>query len=346
MKKLPKYIALIVSIFGVGGAFLVPNVFATTIYQQLTDSSQEIGLTACPAIGGHQTILAAFTVATPTTISTDSFFYGPIRNDDGGAQGSLSLQIATTSLFWGTNSALVTYVWPTVPTTTDDNFLEATYNSHTDNTLDPGVIYYLRGCHSGASDRFVLRTNYSSDFVYGYLTTDDTESLSLIPGAPGFTDFGIATTSQQTWCYQNFSTSTGLLDNIGASISTGICNVGVFLFIPSSNAIAQWQSLASSTAEKIPFSYVYEIYSDVSGLVATTTENLPTYEAPLADLTIGSTTSIGNILPNLTFLSAATIGTYLPAGIHDALFLLARAAIWVFTALILYSRIVPRKAKI
>jgi len=45
MKKLPKYLSNTFALVLVWGVFLVPNVFATTIYQQLTDSGSTFLIT-------------------------------------------------------------------------------------------------------------------------------------------------------------------------------------------------------------------------------------------------------------------------------------------------------------
>jgi len=159
--------------------------------------------------------------------------------------------------------------------------------------------------------------------------------------SPGFSP----TTTAQT-CESNFATSSSFFDSIGSSISNGFCRASLFLFAPSEQSLNQFLVLASSSQEKIPFSYVFGVYDQVNGLSATTTENVPTYTANLAAVGIGSTTPIGNILPNATWLSKATIDTYLPVGIHDALFFLARCGIWFVVIMMFYHRIVPHKAKI
>jgi len=209
----------------------------------------------------------------------------------------------------------------------------------------PGFTYYIYGDDDQTTDVGLQLISDSTRTLFSGFITD---GGGIEPGwVPGISQIGVATSSVATFCNTNFATSSGgFLASVGQDISLGLCKVTSFLFVPNQNTLNQWQTLASTTVTKIPFSYVYEVYADFRTLSATTTENLPTYTADLTSLTLGSTTSFGNVLPNLSILSQSTISTYLPAGIHDALFLLARSAIWLFVVLSLYRRIVPHKAKI
>lgn len=159
---------------------------------------------------------------------------------------------------------------------------------------------------------------------------------SFFTPAPGFAGFASSTVA--TTCDNSFATSSGFLDSVGSSISNGLCRVASFLFVPSPSSLRQFVSLASTSQQKIPFSYFYDIVNDFSSLSASSSVNVPTYTADLHGAGIGSTTPIGNILPSLEILSTTTINRYLPSGAHDALFLLARAAIWFGVGMFFYNK--------
>jgi len=100
-----------------------------------------------------------------------------------------------------------------------------------------------------------------------------------------------------------------------------------FLFQPTETSLAQFQTLASTTQSKFPFSYIASVNSVWSGLVASSTSNSPSFVYNLHDLGIGSTTPLGNILPNATVFSASTTMQYFPSGTFDTLKALAGIAI-------------------
>lgn len=101
-----------------------------------------------------------------------------------------------------------------------------------------------------------------------------------------------------------------------------------YLFIPQSNSLTIYSSLIPSLMGKFPFSYVASIKTVWDSLEITTVDS-PAYEYNLADLGIGSTTAMGNILPNFTIFSEDTVMTYFPQETFDILKALAAIAIWL-----------------
>jgi len=327
------------ALLGVFSLFLVApfSVSADTIYQQLIDSSSEVtlysGIGTCTATSSN---IATFIAPITTTPGATSFAYGVFFNNTGGPN-TINITISSTTNYNALHS------WSlSVPSSDADQFLEVTGHSGVA-PLIAGQTYVVHGCDVG-SEVTKTRSNLSEDFWYGYITDNGVESVPVAPGIPGFTDVGIATTSQQVWCAGNFSTSSGFLDTLGQSISLGFCNVGVFLFVPSQSAVSQWQALATTSREKIPFSYYYDFRDILNDQSASSSENFPSFAVNGADWGIGSTTAIGNIVPNLTFLSTSTISQYLPPGMYDLLFLLMRSAIWMMVLFHVYRRIVPKNA--
>lgn len=158
---------------------------------------------------------------------------------------------------------------------------------------------------------------------------------------------GFATSTLARTCDSSFATTTGFLDTVGASISNGLCRVGSFLFVPSPDAITQFQNLASTTSSKIPFSYFYDVQAIYSGSSASTTQNFTSFSAGLSAIDFSSSTPMGSILPtNLTFLSSTTINHFMPVGMHDTLYNIMIFAIWFEVMYLIYHRVVPNKAKI
>jgi len=193
---------------------------------------------------------------------------------------------------------------------------------------------------NGAS--VVTGIDYDTPQFYGYITDAVGNSIPIAPGIPGFTNVGISTTSQQVYCDQNFSTTTGLLDSLGHSISVGFCNVGVFLFVPDTTTLSQFQTLASTTRSKIPFSYYFDVQSILNSQSASTTENFFTVSLDLPD--IGSTTPIGNFIPDhIEFLSTTTISQYLTESQRLTFLAWQRIILVLGFGFMLYRRIIPHK---
>lgn len=340
MKKLPKYLSTVPIIAVIWGAFFVPYAYAVTVYQQFSDSS--ISLELPP--GG--VILASFTVSNSyDPVPAELQLVANVPVGTGCVLNLFTVYVSTSTTFSALGSDRIVDFRPRnspdggcIPDDAQDHFSVATTTStgYSGVTYEPGQTYYIWG-QSAVADIFVT-TNLSQDFYYGYLTAGGFNvTLPILPGLPGYTDYGIATTSQQVYCYGNFSTSTGLLDSIGQSISLGICNVGVFLFVPSNSVVNNFFLTASSSAERIPISYFYDFRNAIISQVATTAATVPTYSVNLQALGLGSSTPLGNVLPALTILSTSTIDTFLPAGMRTTLINLASYAIWVFTAFTLYS---------
>lgn len=111
------------------------------------------------------------------------------------------------------------------------------------------------------------------------------------------------------------------------SLSWNLGSCFTYLFIPSPNMFAAYGGLSTALQGKIPFSYVYSIANTWQGLTASTTANSPTMDMNLHDIGLGSTTPMGNILPNFTYFSASTTEQYFPAGSFNLLKDLASIAL-------------------
>jgi hypothetical protein len=350
MKKLPLWLSLVLGAF-IWGAFSIP-VDAATIYQQLTDSSGQTVF-----ISNHSTPIASFTTQSTNLIGTSAttsvlFVLTNNSNSVSITYGGNAPQLIICTTNGSCPSQFASIVLSECVNVTiapgESRFCGGFVTGSNGNTSWSSGTYYIYtdDPHDGGNHAY-LQTNLSSDFVYGYLSDQGGNSIPVAPGIPGFTDSGIATTSLQVYCNSNFSTSSGLLDNVGKSVSLGICNVSVFLFVPSQGAISQWQGLATTTRNKIPFSYYYDFRDIVNGSSASSSVNFSPFSIDFSSVDFSSSTSIGSLLPGrVDFLSTTTINRYLPTGMHDTIFVLMRSAIWIGVLFMFYRRIVPEKAKI
>jgi len=113
--------------------------------------------------------------------------------------------------------------------------------------------------------------------------------------------------------YSNFDASS--CNVVSGSFNLGTCVVG--LILPSGNTFAIYGQLPDLLMTRFPFSYVSGIAYTWNSLEDGTTAP-PSLAFNFADLGIGSTNPMGNILPNVTVFSSSTIGTYLSGSILTA----------------------------
>jgi len=217
----------------------------------------------------------------------------------------------------------------------------------------------------------VLTFNYDStqlnDFTYygapsafssfqvastsGYITTSSPTAPDFVPMfsvigngfslyTPTASSTGSDTLATQAYCNTTFATSSGFLDEVGSSISNGFCQVFTTLLVPSQNSLQQFSLIPNVVESKIPVSYFFDVLGIFNSLSASSSQNIPDYSINLQSIGIGSTTALGDILPASTdLLSSSTIGKYLPSGVHDTLYALAEAAIWLAVAYALYEQV-------
>jgi len=352
MKKPLKYLSTILALMVVVGAFSVDSAQAASLYQQLLDGDGSIIHTDTAATD-LPTLIGNFTPSV-TTRSASTSILMLINNSDAAGINHVIIQIATSTQNitpGNIPSAICQYLAYNdnmQPVTTSGNFyLSAT----TTDTCNVGAIYdyyyasttyyvYVYGISPYDAAKlpadYAIKTDRGNQYFYGLITSGEGGTVLVLPGVTGFTNPGISTTSQSVYCASSFATS-GFLSQVASDISTAMCNVTVFLFVPSNESLTVFLSLASTTRDRAPFSYFYDMSTDINNLSASSTANLPTYTANLSALGIGSTTPIGNILPNLTLLSSTTILQYAPSGFYSALMFLARASIWLGLGFTLYA---------
>jgi len=99
------------------------------------------------------------------------------------------------------------------------------------------------------------------------------------------------------------------------------------MLYPSQATYEAYASLGDTIKGKLPFSYFFAMTNTWSSLQASTTANLPNYNLNLHDLGIGSTTVMGNFLPNFDAFSSSTVSHYLSPSLLGALKGLASIAL-------------------
>jgi len=121
----------------------------------------------------------------------------------------------------------------------------------------------------------------------------------------------------------------------GNIFSEAMCRAAAYLFVPNPNVTNQYLTLATTTAQKFPFSYVFGISALFTGLTASSTTNMIAPKIAFSQYDPASSTPFGPFLPDLTFLSTSTIQRYMPSGFWSLIQTLMIAAIWLGLAFML-----------
>lgn len=117
----------------------------------------------------------------------------------------------------------------------------------------------------------------------------------------------------------------------------GLCMAGVFLFVPDPATLDDFFALPSVAATKFPFSWIYGVKGQFDVLSASTTSNFASLSLNLASTGVGSTTAIGNILPNFVGFSTTTLLAYIGSGVWNTFQDLISAGLWLGLVLYIYQ---------
>jgi len=189
---------------------------------------------------------------------------------------------------------------------------------YTNNTYNMYKVFYWNPITYSAQTFWL--TGFTTESMFTSSTTLNIDS--------GFNFGGLSTTTVQTFCDKNMPyDNSSIIQATLTYIPNGLCKVGAFLVIPTSESLNQFSNLSSTTKSHFPFSYINSVATTWTGLTASSSLNSPSYQYGLNNLGIGSTSAIGNILPTFTVFSASTTKTYFPSGTFDILKSLASIAI-------------------
>jgi len=156
---------------------------------------------------------------------------------------------------------------------------------------------------------------------------DWTAITPAVPFTLGSTTDAIAASSS---LWQSLTlASTSISCAAGDWVQNDVCAVFSYLFVPSPSVIGNFSTLPSQLQTRFPFSWVYGVQTAFEGLTASSTSNFQSATLDLHSLGIGSTTAIGNVLPDVSVLSTTTINTFLPAGMWNTIQELIAASLWL-----------------
>jgi len=199
--------------------------------------------------------------------------------------------------------------------------------------------YYARANLEDAGGNNVAT---SSVITYGIYTPPVYTSFIDADGTVYYYSGISASTTASTTTDYNFAggytgfipTSCNWLD-----IGCNLVNAGGFLFTPSVDAVNKLGSLQYEVRDRFPFSYFQSVINGIDALHATSTTQMVSYNLNLHDAGIGTTSPMGNILPNFTFLSSSSIQSYYPAGLFDAFKGLVSAVLWLMWIQYMFFRV-------
>lgn len=325
---------------------LVFGIFITPAHAQTVGSQVDNSRAIYVGGGGSQPSSAiGANFATPLLQTNTTYDFG--WTVQGATQG-----VATTSVNVTINSKSiagnfyvgwcgVTLIW--TPFTT---YYYATSTCASTN-IDFSLPSYISVYPSGVSNPIVVAGNSQSSPFF-ILTIGNDPLMSFPAFSPTQTAIGVATTSTNSFCDQNVPfDNSSIIQATLTAVPNGLCKVGAFMVIPSGNTLGQYALLSSSTQEKIPFSYFYDVQSLITGAATSTSQNSQTFAMNLGALDFSSSTAMGPLLPtSLTFFSSTTIGQYMSPATHDLLYNLMIYAIWLEVMWLIYHKIVPTRAKI
>jgi len=151
--------------------------------------------------------------------------------------------------------------------------------------------------------------------------------------------------------WESYDATTTLLEiercvDSGNLFSRAICLSFAYLFMPSPEVLNQWSTIPTQTQEKFPFSWVAGVQSSFETAAASSTGNMPLLSMNLHDLNIGSTSPMGNIMPNFVGLSTTTVRTYIPDSVWDAGQLLMQTSLWMALCFDIYATVRRRHAHV
>jgi len=295
---------------------------ADTVYQQLVDSGGKKSLPFSTSCANSYVVGTVVTDGASHVMNggTGYFYF----NNPDSSSNTVDIGLSTTSSYCDEVGAAAF----SIPPTGSDGTVGID-GAFSGSSLAPNTHYNLVAISGSYAVTVKIVSSFDTSNAFGYITDANQNNVPIIPGVPGFTDVGVATSSVASYCNSSFSATTTFASQLSSDFSYGLCTVSVFLFVPPASALTQYGNFSSLLSGKFPFSYFYSIAGAFSSLTASTTENLPTFTLNLQDLGIGSSTSMGNILPNFVLLSTSTIGHFMPDSIRLQLLFLATCAMWL-----------------
>jgi len=175
-------------------------------------------------------------------------------------------------------------------------------------------------CSSGTNLVPYFNLNQSIDWVGG---------LNLYTPSVFATSSAAIAASSSLW--GAYASSSTLIEacNTGNLFGDGLCSAASFLFVPNPNTLNAFFSIPSAASGKFPFSWIYGVQTTFSSLAVSSTTAMTSLSFNLGTLGIGSTTPMGNILPNTEVFSKNTIETYISPTLWATFQTLIAAGMWL-----------------
>jgi len=193
---------------------------------------------------------------------------------------------------------------------------------------------------------------YGSNATSSSITVDYTNSSRIDPNVviPQFAvvtnGFTITATSTaiglsslsgaQSFCNSQFGTSTGGIFGIGTDLANGICQVGLFLFIPSTAALGDFQQIPLTLQSKFPFAWGFAIKDLLSSLSTTTSANYPTVSYAIGTTTPGYYQNI--VGSGLSIATPTTIQNLAADSVWTTIRYLIGVILWISFAYFVYRK--------
>jgi len=265
-----------------------------------------------------------------------------------------------------TSSRIVNQIEPQNGTTTNSTtvlFRTAWFNNATDGDFDK-----FQTEISDVTAGYQYAPIQSDVLLEGYATTSHTKvlvaahyhiwrgclynSATFEKRCGGYQSFDVVSASASSSSYFP-GDATSTLDEIGDSCTEqdnifgrALCSAFAFLFTPNQAVLDRWSALPTMAANKFPFSVVTDVRDAFIQDAATSTNGLPTTSIGFHDLNLGSTSPMGNLLPNFDVFSTTTLMQYMPEAVWDAGQTLMAAAFWMASAGHIYATVRRRHAHV
>lgn len=150
---------------------------------------------------------------------------------------------------------------------------------------------------------------------------------------------GVATSTAEQYCEDNFPFDDSTI--ITATITylpNGLCRIASFMFIPPNYSIGQFSLLASSTQQKIPFSYFYDLSELYDSMVGTSSATFTSVDFDISSTSVKNT-AFGAIIPSVNAFSTTTISTYISPSVLALLRGLMVATLYLGFAYMAFRRV-------
>jgi len=338
MKKLPKYISTLVLTMGVWGAFLVPIALAQTSFLLVSQGQSPLQSPTMCAGGGcfdykigtgwvgttTSAIMVASTSPSQSNIWTTAIFgysdptYTTLvqhcvyqSNSEVGVAGRVQKQLLNQSVFTG------------------DCVLYG--NRYYDLEFEINTAWDPYGTDSNTHPGWTLTSSAGSNFYPSFSIIGNGFQLS-----PSISSSGINFSAAQQFCNGAFGTSTGGAYGIITDSANSICQVGAYLFVPSTDSVDTFTQIPTSLEGKFPFSWGFGVKDLLTNLTASTSANYPT-----VTYNFSTSTGLSVILSSssLLIVNPTLIQNLAPDSTWTTIRYLMASILWIAFAYFVYRKV-------